>query len=205
MAIPSRAESIDVLCAFQPPRWFLRHSIAVAEVAAFIADRLASQGVPVDRHLVEAAALLHDIDKLFDPDDPLRSLGHGDAGARWLDQHGYGELAGPVAAHPVSRLGDPERYRRWAAFSNRESRIVAYADKRAGQRVGSLTARLHEMERRHPEHLTSLRAALPRALRLEREVCAAAGIGPAEVRRSRWVAAAARERALRPPPSTPRR
>lgn len=205
MAIPSRAESIDVLCSFEPPWWFLRHSLAVAEVAAYLAERLEARGIAIDRRVVEAAALLHDIDKLFDPDDPLRAFGHGDAGARWLDDHGYGELAGPVAAHPITRLTDPQRYRRWAAFSNSESRVVAYADKRGEQRVGSLAARLDDMEQRHPEHLASLRAARRRAERLEREVCEAAGIDPAEVRRLHWVAAAGRDRHgrrrnMRPPP-----
>ena len=39
-----------------------------------------------------------------------------------------------VAGHPVTHLRDGERFRRWAAFASREERIVAYADKRAGQR-----------------------------------------------------------------------
>jgi putative nucleotidyltransferase with HDIG domain len=192
MGVPTRKQSIDLLCSFDPPRWFLRHSIAVAEVAAFLAARLDAAGLPVDRSIVEAAALLHDIDKLFPPDDPLRALGHGDAGARWLEHHGYPELARPVAAHPITRLSDPERYARWAAFSNRESRVVAYADKRAGQRLQSLAARLDAMERRHPEYLASLRLARPRAQRLEREVCKAAGIRPEDVRRVHWVADAHR-------------
>jgi putative nucleotidyltransferase with HDIG domain len=190
MAIPSRAESVALLCSFDPPRWFLRHSVAVAEVAAFLAERIESAGIAIDRGRVEAAALLHDIDKLFPRDDPLQPLGHGAAGARWLEEHGYRELAGPVAAHPITRLTDDERYRSWAAFSDRETRVVAYADKRAGQRVWSLTARLDDMARRHPEHAASLRAARPRAVLLERQVCDAAGIAPDEIRRLRWVRAA---------------
>jgi putative nucleotidyltransferase with HDIG domain len=187
MAIPDRKASIDLLRSFDPPAWFVTHSVAVAEVAAFLAERLESAGLIVDRRLVESAALLHDIDKLFEPHDPLRALGHGDAGARWLEQNGFAELARPVAAHPITQLSDPERYRTWAAFSNRESRVVAYADKRAGQRLESLAARLDAMERRHPEYLASLRVARPRAERLEREVCTAAGVAPEAVERLRWV------------------
>lgn len=187
MAIPDRKQSIDVLRSFDPPRRFLRHSIAVAEVATFLADRLGSAGLAIDRRLVESAALLHDIDKLFDPDDPLSALGHGDGGARWLELNGFAELGGPVAAHPITRLSDPERYRTWAAFSNRETRVVMYTDKRAGQRLQPLATRLERMERRHPEYVASLRAARPRAERLEREVCGAAGIAPEDVERLPWV------------------
>lgn len=201
MAVPTRKESIELLRSFRPPRRFLAHSIAVAEVAAFLAQHLDAAGLRVDRAVVEAAALLHDIDKLFDKDDPLRALGHGDAGARWLELHGFSELSRAVAAHPITRLSDPERYAAWAAFSDRESRIVLYADKRAGQRVVTLAARLDGMERRHPKYVASLRVARARAERLEHEVCAAARIEPEEVRRLPWVAMTARDRA----PSTAER
>lgn len=163
---------------------------AVAEVAAFVAQRTAERGAHVDRALVETAALLHDIDKLFPTDDPLRELGHGEAGARWLTRHGYAELSRPVAAHPVTRLFDAERYGRWSGVASREERIVAYADKRAGQQLESLAARFAGWEARYPTDVDLLRRARARAERLEREVCETAGISPLAVRRLRWVASA---------------
>ena len=205
--VPSRSDAVQLLVSLDPPAWFLAHVSAVAEIATFLAARVVAQGLPVDRTLVETAALLHDVDKLFPPDHPLRSLRHGDAGARWLTEQGYGELARPVAGHPVTRLSDSERYPTWAAFASREERIVAYADKRAGQRLVSLAERFADWEARSPEHRRPLEIARARAERLEREVCAAAGIAPDEVRRARWVAplvAAARaERRRRVTPTTP--
>jgi len=83
----------------------------------------------------------------------------------------------------VTRLSDESRYRRWAAFASREERIVAYADKRAGQRLESLDRRFQRWAQRYPD----VARVRPRADRLEREVCSAAGITADQVRRLPWV------------------
>ncbi len=134
--------------------------------------------------------------------DPVRRLGHGHGSAAWLTKQGHPELARAVAAHPVTRLGDGEAYRRWAAFASREERIVAYADKRAGQRLESMAARFASWRKRYPDGWDELtwRAVRARAERLEAEVCRAAGITPAEVRRLPWTADAFR--AARPGTAT---
>jgi hypothetical protein len=159
----------------------------VAEIAAFLARRITARGIAVDRGLVEAAALLHDVDKLLPARHPLNPLGHGDAGARWLVERGLPELSRAVANHPVSRLGDDERYGRWASFASREERIVAYADKRAIQRLVSMERRFARWRGLHPELAERLAVAWQRASHLEADVCRAAGIDPRDVRRLRWV------------------
>src|SRR4051812_525875 len=65
MSVPDRVEAARLLLRLQPPPWHLRHSRAVAETAAWLAARIAARAIPVDRRLVESAALLHDIDKLI--------------------------------------------------------------------------------------------------------------------------------------------
>ena len=141
---------------------------------------------------MEAAALLHDVDKVLPTSDPVRRLGHGHGSAAWLTTQGHPELARAVAAHPVTRLADGEAHRRWAAFASREERIVAYADKRAEQRLESMAARFASWRRRHPDRWddATWRTVWARAERLEVEVCRAAGITPAEVRRLPWTAEA---------------
>jgi hypothetical protein len=99
---------------------------------------------------------------------------------------GHPELARAVAAHPVTRLVDGERYRRWSAFASREERIVAYADKRAAQRLEPMVVRFARWTRRHPERPGWDPAVVARAERLEADVCRAAGIRPDEVRRLAW-------------------
>jgi HD superfamily phosphodiesterase len=197
MTVPGRLDAACLLLSLDPPPWFIRHARAVAEVAGWLALRIAESGTSVDRRLTESAALLHDVDKVLPPDDPARALPHGDGSAAWLTRMGHPELARAVAAHPVTRLVDGERYRRWSAFATREERIVAYADKRASQRLEPLKARFARWARRHPERQGWDPAVLARAQRLEADVCRAAGVPPDDVRRLGWtglaLAAARRE------------
>ena len=194
MTVPGRVAAAALLSSLDPPAWFVAHARAVAEVAGFLAARIAANGTPVDRAAVEAAGLLHDVDKVLPPDHPMRRLGHGHGSAAWLTQQGHPELARLVAGHPVTRLADGEAYRRWAAFASREERIVAYADKRAGQRLESMDTRFASWRRRYPDGWdeTTWRAVRGRAARLEAEVCRAAGIEPSGVRRLPWTAEALR-------------
>lgn len=166
----------------------LRHVCAVADVAAFLAARTAARGRPVDRRLVETAALLHDVDKLFPPGDSRRAGGHGAAGATWLTEQGWAELAGPVAGHPVGRLLDHEGdAAAWLAAAPLETLIVAYADKRAAQRLEPMAARFARWRRDHPDRDGSLGRAWAIAVELEHQVCGAAGVTPPTVGRLRWV------------------
>ncbi|HEY4634381.1 MAG TPA: HD domain-containing protein [Candidatus Limnocylindrales bacterium] len=194
MTVPSRTAAAALLYSLDPPAWHVRHARAVAEVAGFLALRIAARGIPLDRRAVEAAALLHDVDKILPADDPARVLPHGEGSAAWLVRHGHPELARIVAAHPVSRLRDGETQRRWAAFASREERVVAYADKRARQRVVSMDERFATWERSHPGtwDAATRRTVRARAARLETEVCHAAGITPEDVRRLRWTGPALR-------------
>ena len=106
---------------------------------------------------------------------------------------GFGALAALVRDHPVTRLADDEETRRLFA-APLEARIVAYADKRAGQRLQSMDDRFASWRRRYPagpadpapgtvagkrgwDHELADRV-YERALALERDVCAAAGIAP---------------------------
>jgi putative nucleotidyltransferase with HDIG domain len=183
VVVPDRHEAARILTGFDPPDWHRAHATAVADVAAFLAVRAARRGRAIDRRLVETAALLHDIDKLL-PAAERGSLPHGESGARWLSRRGYPELVDAVAGHPVTVLAqgasDP------LAGASLETRIVAYADKRAGQRLEPMAARFARWRRRHPDHAASLDVAWKRARRLEQRVCREAGVAPAAVRRLRW-------------------
>jgi len=197
MPVPGRADAAALLLSLDPPSWFTTHSCAVAEVAAWLATRIEAVGIAVDRPLIEAAALLHDVDKIVAQDDPARQLPHGEGSADWLTRRGHPELSRAVANHPVTRLHDAEAFARWIAFATREERIVAYADKRAGQRLESMTERFASWQRRYPDgprgdgwSAEESREIQLRAALLERDVCDAAQIAPGEVSRLPWTAAA---------------
>jgi putative nucleotidyltransferase with HDIG domain len=209
MTVPGRRDAARLLRSLEPPEWFLRHTCAVADVAAWLAARAAARGLAVDRQLVATAALLHDVDKLPTAAVPAR-LRHGEGSAAWLAARGWVELGPVVREHPVTRLAELE-YETWAASASLEARIVAYADKRAGQRLEAMDARFASWRRRYPDgpgdHVAVLRTprtgwggevaalVLGRALDLERDVCAAAGVAPKDVRRLRWARRALRNAA----------
>jgi hypothetical protein len=91
-----------------------------------------------------------------------------------------------------------EQARRLAAAAL-EERIVAYADKRAGQRLESMAARFGSWQRRYPDGWsdTEARIVRRRADELERDVCRAARVAPSQVRRLRWTSSALRSAAAR--------
>ena len=198
MTVPDRIAAARLVRSLEPPEWFLRHSRAVAEVAAFLAARTAGRGVQIDRRLAESAALLHDADKALPKDDPLRALGHGHGSARWVEEHGHEELGPSVENHTITRTLDGGWFDAWLLESRPEDRIVAYADRRARQRLVSLDDRFAAWRRRHSGWDGGVEAEVrQRAGRLEAVVCEAAGIRPEAVRRLRWTAAAFRAAATR--------
>lgn len=192
MSIPTRTEAAQILRALAPPERLAVHSAAVAEVATSLASAIHARGHAIHVPLVEAAALLHDIDKALPADHPLKPLGHGEAGASWLREQGYDELAGAVANHPVTRLADDEHYSLWVRDATVEERVVSYADKRATQDLVTLDERFGRWIKRHGD-TPEIRVARERAEALEREVCAAAGVDPDDVERTPWAAAAMAE------------
>ncbi|HYL40317.1 MAG TPA: HD domain-containing protein [Candidatus Binatus sp.] len=226
MTVPSREEAARLLRSLDPPDWHARHARAVAEIAGWLAlrierrrlgDRSSSargrrrgpvgERLPiVDRRIVEAAALLHDVDKAIgvgradrDPGGPPRRgladpgrAPHGEAGARWLTAQGHPELGEAVSLHPVTLLVEREGVDRVLGAAI-EARIVAYADKRAGQRLESMASRFDGWRRRQPHSragggwsVEQADRAWAAALALEANVCALAGCAPEVVRRLRW-------------------
>ena len=204
MTVPARREAASLLLSLDPPEWFLRHACAGADVAGWLAAAVNARGGHVDAAAVEAAALLHDVDK-------LRSVGraagvrHGEGSAAFLEDRGLADLAVLVRDHPVTRLVADEDRARLAA-APMEARIVAYADKRAGQHLQTMDQRFGSWRSRYPvtpaEALAGDGDARPpkraawtdeevarifeRARDLELEVCRAAGVEPLEVHRLRW-------------------
>ncbi len=191
MTIPTRLEAAGLLLALRPVNGILEHSMVTADVASFLAEAMAREGHPVDRALVESASLLHDLDKALPSDDPLRAMGHGHAGARWLETNGLEELAPAVDSHPVGRLSE-QPYADWVAATTLEQRLVAYADKRSQRRVVTLDERFARWTRKHPESTDQLASARVHAIQLETELCELAGVRADEVARRTWAEDAVR-------------
>ena len=193
MSIPTREEAAAILVSLVSKQKLINHSAATAEVCAYMCAALKKKGVELNSDLAESAALLHDIDKGGSMDDAYRELGHGAAGAQWLTDHGHAELAAAVRGHPVNIIAGIDSYKEWIKTTTLESRLVAFADKRALQEVVSLRERFERWYERYPDSPLEP-IAHDRFRRLERELCALAGIKKADVKRLPWVDAAMKTR-----------
>jgi len=168
MAVPSLALAEQLLASFELPGGIVTHSRGVSRVAAEAARLLAAADVEVDPQLVAVAALLHDIDK---PETRRSGEPHGVVGARQLTELGYGELAGPVASHPVSCLLDPLRFPQgWEAI------LVAIADRRVDQEFVTIDQRIDGMARRYPQYGDQLQSVRGAAHAMEASLASATGL-----------------------------
>jgi putative nucleotidyltransferase with HDIG domain len=168
VAVPDRETVRRLLDEAGLPDGIRTHSEGVARVAVAAAGLVAESGIPVDGWLVEAAALLHDIDK---PETRRTGGEHGIVGARRLEAAGYEELAMPVASHPLHALLDDERFPiGWPSV------LVAVADRHVAQDFVTVDERLDDMKLRHPEYAASIETARRPAHALEAQVAEATGL-----------------------------
>lgn len=120
MRIPIRSECMHMLADMEMPDHIQAHSMLVCRVALLLTDGLLAAGVPLNRSLVKASALLHDITK-------NRSFttgeSHSETGGAYLTAAGYPEVGDIVRQHVVL-----DAY--FKSESPCEAEIVNYADKR---------------------------------------------------------------------------
>lgn len=120
MRVPAQNECIDLLGAMDMPAHIQEHSRMVCRVALVLAEGLITAGIPINRELVLASALLHDITK---PRSFQTGENHAQTGAEYLSDLGFPEVGEIVRQHVVL-----DHYFSGSAPS--EAEIVNYADKR---------------------------------------------------------------------------
>jgi uncharacterized protein len=120
MPIPSKSECFAMLGQMKTPEHIVAHSLQVCQVAEVLADALAGCGTGLNRDLVTAAALLHDITK-------NRSFttgeNHAATGASFLAEKGFERVGWIVGQHVILENDG-------ARVQISEAAIVNYADKR---------------------------------------------------------------------------
>lgn len=185
MAVPDRSTALRLLDEAGLPDGIVIHSRGVARVAVAAAGLVAEASIPIDGALVEAAALLHDIDKV-----EIRRNGgdHGVVGARMLEAAGHEELAMPIASHPITALLDDDRHPiGWPSV------IVAVADRHVAQSFMTIDERLDDMQQRHPQYAAQIEAARRPAHALEAQLAEATDLSIDELvarLRAAWEAGA---------------
>lgn len=133
MNIPNRDECFALMCQMDMLEHIAAHSLLVSWVALLITDHLIDMNMALNRELIAASSVLHDITK-------TRSFktgeNHAESGQQYLEEKGYPEVGDIVGQHV--RLN---HYTNGTAPS--ESEIVNYADKRVlHDKVVSLDERM---------------------------------------------------------------
>lgn len=140
MRIPTETDCYRLMAGMAMLDNIAAHSIRVCQVAAVLAVGLETTGHGLDRNLVQAAALLHDITK-------TRSLStsenHACTGADYLREQGYPEVGAIVGQHvklaDFNTKGEPSA-----------AEVVNYADKRVmHDKVVSLDVRMADLMKRY--------------------------------------------------------
>ncbi len=146
------------------------HVTLVAHVAITLADKF-----PVDKKLLLAAALLHDIDKAVARRPGER---HPDTAVRVLREEGMNEVADVVAAHSLHTILNPV-----TAPSTWEQKLLYLADKMVKYDIVGVDKRfaLWNAEHLPPEEQAILDASYPKVKNLEQEVFNLAGIAPGDI------------------------
>ncbi len=137
MAIPSREECLEILEKNKTLSNIIEHCKAVCKVAEDIAEKLIKKGVDVNKELVIAGALLHDIERTKE--------NHVIEGTKLLKSMGFSEVAKVVKKHSLYKIEDEEIQPKTI-----EEKIVFYADKRImGTKVVSLKERFEDIKKRY--------------------------------------------------------
>lgn len=141
------------------------HASLVAKVSLYLAKNWS-----VDRKLLRAAALLHDIDKAV----PKRSgEKHPDTAVRILHEEGYPEVADVVLTHPLHAILNPEiSPKTW------EQKLLYLADKMVKYDIVGVDKRFALWNNEHlpPDAQKILDETYPEVKKLEQEVFRLAGI-----------------------------
>jgi uncharacterized protein len=118
--VPMQNECLQMLDKMDMPVHIQNHSRLVCRVALALADGLIAAGISINRELVMASALLHDITK---PRSFETGEDHAQTGGGFLAGLGFPEVGEIVRQHVILDHYPPE------AAPN-EAEIVNYADKR---------------------------------------------------------------------------
>ncbi len=139
----------------------IRHSKQVCQVALCLVDQLQSAQIELNRDLVLAAALLHDITKTrsFETGE-----NHAKSGAEMIAAMGYPEVGEIIGQHVHLIRFDP-------ATRPNEAEVVNYADKRVlHENVVSLEKRMAYILERYgvsPDHHSRIQQLWDETLQIE--------------------------------------
>ncbi len=176
--IPTPDEARQLWNKYNLPERKRVHVQLVADVALFLSGKLhiIDHSIHIDTNLLEAGALLHDIDKAI---PRLPGEHHPETGVRILREEGMKEVADLIQYHSVQYIGDSKTEpKTW------EEKLLFLSDKMVKQEVITVDKRfdLWFSEADLPEaQKEMLRAVFPKVKQLEKEIFDKIGIQPQDV------------------------
>jgi len=204
--LPTRKECQAIIEEHHVPPHIVKHSMAVAKLAVFLAQRLTEKGITVDVNLVDRACLLHDIIRICD----FKELDYSrfeqpvtaEDKAKWQQLRAkYEGIPHEYAAYDILKDKFPalaltiKKHRYIAVLDEEEKpntweeKLVYYADKRVmHDKIVSLEERLTEAHKRNvffydTEAQSKIITAKvdPLIYRLEKEIFDEIGLKPLEI------------------------
>jgi putative nucleotidyltransferase with HDIG domain len=187
--LPTRQQCFEIIKEYRVPSHILKHSVAAAKLAVFLAERLKEKGEAVDVDLVDRGCLLHDIARVCD----FKELDHSQFEqttteqdkVKWQQIRGrYKGTCHEDAAYDILKEKYPV-----LALTIKKEKLVYYADMRAMHgKIVPLETRLKEAHKRNV-HLHGSKAQSrintakvdPLIYRLEEEIFDKIGLSPLEV------------------------
>jgi molybdenum cofactor cytidylyltransferase len=156
--IPGERECDAILDIAGTPDNLRRHCRKVAEVADAISGALAAAGAEIDMEAVHAAAILHDVARVYD--------NHETVGAQMLYDSGFRKIGDIIAAH--HDLTDD------IAAVTIESKIVFLADKYVqGDKLVTIAERYRIAEEKYgstPDAVRNIRRGKGRTIKVKKEL-----------------------------------
>ncbi|MBD3249126.1 HD domain-containing protein [Candidatus Woesearchaeota archaeon] len=138
--VPSTEECKRLWDEFDMPENIRQHSLNVNKAAMQIAEKLKKAGEDIDLGLVNAASLLHDLDKFRTLDDVHN---HGHMAESWLKERGYNKVGEVIRKHIVPEIMKDSK-------AGWEDKVVNYADKRVlNEKIVSLEKRFEYLRKRY--------------------------------------------------------
>lgn len=169
--IPTKEQCLAMIEEYGVYENIRRHIFQVTRVAVFLGKRMKERGIKIDLKLLEAGALLHDLDKHITIEMGREDL-HGDEGMRILSERGMDEVVPLVDKHRVSQV---------RRLESMEEKILWYADMRVNhdkivnikERIKYLWERYGNIRNEHGENIENWE---PDIYKLEKEILEKAGV-----------------------------
>ena len=163
--IPNESQAKALWEKYQVPAIKRIHLALVARVAMIFAEK-----IPVNKPLLFAAALLHDIDKTA---PKLPGERHPDTAVRILRKEEMPEVADVVATHPLHAILDPT-----ISPKTLEEKLLYLSDKMVKYDIVGVDKRFALWNDEHlpPNEQKILDESYPKVKKLEQEVFRLAGI-----------------------------